>query len=97
MNIHILLLTIQNGIVLGQNIPNPASNTTKIPFYTTIPGKADLKIHSAEGQLLYNTSIDAEFGDNNIEINTSNWASGIYFYTIYLNNTQLTRKMLIQK
>ena len=90
-------LTIQNGIVLGQNIPNPASNTTKIPFYTTIPGKADLKIHSAEGQLLYNTSIDAEFGDNNIEINTSNWASGIYFYTIYLNNTQLTRKMLIQK
>ena len=25
-------LTIQNGIVLGQNIPNPASNTTKIPL-----------------------------------------------------------------
>lgn len=90
-------LTIQNGIVLGQNIPNPATNDTKIPFYTTVPGKTELRIHSAEGQLLFNTTIDAEYGDNNIEINTSNWASGIYFYTIYLNNTQLTRKMLIQK
>lgn len=90
-------LTIQNGIVLGQNIPNPATNETKIPFYTTVPGKTELRIHSAEGQLLLNTTIDAEYGDNNIEVNTSNWASGIYFYTIYLNNTQLTRKMLIQK
>ena len=90
-------LTIQNGIVLGQNIPNPATDNTKIPFYTTVPGKTELRIHSAEGQLLFSTSIDAEYGDNNIEINTANWASGIYFYTIYLNNTQLTRKMLIQK
>lgn len=90
-------LTIQNGIVLGQNIPNPATDNTKIPFYTTVPGKTELRIHSAEGQLLFSTTIDAEYGDNNIEINTANWASGIYFYTIYLNNTQLTRKMLIQK
>lgn len=90
-------LTIQNGVVLGQNIPNPAINETTIPFYTTIPGKTELRIHSVEGQLLYQNAIDAEYGDNNILVNTSNFASGIYFYTIYINSTQLTRKMLIQK
>ena len=90
-------LTIQNGVALGQNIPNPAISETMIPFYTTIPGKTELRVHSAEGQLLYQTSINAEYGDNNIMVNTSNWASGIYLYTIYINNTQLTRKMLIQK
>ena len=88
---------IQNGIILGQNIPNPAINETVIPFYTSNPGITLLHIHSVEGQLLYTTSHNAEIGDNNIPINTSNFAAGIYMYTITLNNTMLTRKMIIQK
>ncbi len=90
-------LTIQNGVALGQNIPNPANYETTIPFYTSTAGKTELIIHSVEGQELYRTSINAEVGDNNINVNTSDFAAGIYFYTIYINNTQLTRKMLIQK
>lgn len=88
---------IQNGIILGQNIPNPATNETVIPFYTSTPGITLLQIHSIEGQLLYTTTHNADMGDNNIQINTSNFAAGIYMYTITLNNTMLTRKMIIQK
>jgi hypothetical protein len=90
-------IQIQNGVILGQNIPNPANNETVIPFYTSIPGETVLQIHSVEGQLLYTTRLNAEIGENNIEINTSNFASAIYLYTITINNTKLTRKMIVHK
>lgn len=90
-------IQIQNGVILGQNIPNPAINETVIPFYSSLPGETTLQIHSVEGQLLYTTKINAEIGENNIHVNTTNFASAIYMYTITINNTRLTRKMMIQK
>lgn len=90
-------LQIQNGVILGQNIPNPAVNGTIIPFYTNSPGETVLQIHSLEGKLLHSEVHFAEVGENNIEISTANLATGMYTYTITINQAKLTRKMIIQK
>ncbi|NMB02614.1 MAG: T9SS type A sorting domain-containing protein, partial [Firmicutes bacterium] len=90
-------IQIENGVILGQNMPNPAVNETVIPFYTNNPGETVLQIHSIEGKLLHSEVYYAEVGENNIEVNTSNFAPGVYTYTITINQTKLTHKMIIQK
>lgn len=88
---------IERGVILGQNIPNPAISETRIPFFIPEGGQVGLKIYSVEGQLLYATSNYQESGDNYFDINTENFASGIYLYTFQFKDVTLIKKMIIQK
>ena len=36
-------------------------------------------------------------GNHNINLNTSSLSSGMYYYTLYADNTKLTRKMIVTK
>lgn len=86
---------MENGILLGQNVPNPAIMQTTIPYYTYEGGKATFQIHTIEGQLIYSESMEVEQGEHTIELNTSAYAPGVYFYTLQINETILTKKMII--
>ena len=88
---------IESGVILGQNIPNPAISETRIPFFIPEGGQVGLKIYSVEGQLIYATSNYHESGDNYYDINTENFASGIYLYTFQFKDVTLIKKMIIQK
>lgn len=70
--------------VLGQNYPNPFNPTTTIPFALPTASKVTLKIFNVLGQevavILKNNRFEAGWHKFNFE--TSNYASGIYFYRI---------------
>ncbi|MEG2071144.1 MAG: GEVED domain-containing protein, partial [Bacteroidales bacterium] len=87
----------QKGVVLGQNVPNPAYNNTRIPFLVPESGEASVKIYSPTGQLLYTESKQVNYGENYVDINVTQLANGIYFYTLYYKDVTLTKKMLIQR
>lgn len=87
----------EKGLVLNQNVPNPATNTTTITYLAPDYGKATLNVYSAMGQLLYTETQGASMGQNQIELNTSNFAAGVYYYTLTFKDAQLTKKMVIQK
>ncbi|MCQ2283917.1 MAG: GEVED domain-containing protein [Bacteroidales bacterium] len=87
----------EKGVVLNQNVPNPASNSTIITYLVPDFGTATLNVYSAMGQLLYTETQSASMGQNQIELNTSNMAAGVYYYTLTFKNAQLTKKMAIQK
>lgn len=86
-----------NGTVLNQNVPNPAANSTVITYLVPDFGKATLNVYSAMGQLLYTESQDASMGQNQIELNTSDFAAGVYYYTLNFKDVSLTKKMVIQR
>ncbi|MDL2296557.1 GEVED domain-containing protein [Bacteroidales bacterium OttesenSCG-928-B11] len=86
-----------DGVMLGQNIPNPASMSTVIPFYIPQGGSVRFTIHTIEGQLLYDHEGTYDMGDHNLELNTNQFANGLYFYTLYFNGTVLSKKMVVQK
>lgn len=88
---------MQDGIILGQNMPNPAVAETVIPYYMSESGDGLFQIHTAEGQLLFEESVNFEQGEGTIEVNTANYAAGTYFYTIIVNDKKLTKKMIISK
>ena len=87
----------EGGLVLNQNVPNPADNKTRISFLVPQAGQAVIEIFSLTGQKLYGETINAQFGENYIDINTSSFAAGMYIYTLQFEDAVLTKKMTIQK
>ncbi|MBO7464556.1 MAG: T9SS type A sorting domain-containing protein, partial [Bacteroidales bacterium] len=82
---------------LGQNIPNPASSVTAIPFTLPQAGQVRLSVMTANGQVILKEEIQGEAGGNRLELNTADWASGLYYYTMEYRGQRITRKMNIAR
>ena len=80
---------------LGQNIPNPASDMTAIPFTLPQGGEVTISVLSANGQLINRRRIQAQAGENTVSISTEGWADGLYYYRMEYNGRQQVRKMNI--
>jgi hypothetical protein len=84
-----------NAFRLGQNIPNPANNSTRIDYSVPEAGEVVFHVHSITGQLLYSKTIEASRGTNSIELNTSTFAAGVYFYSMEYKGQRLVRQLII--
>lgn len=75
--------------------PNPASNQTTVDY--SITGGADqnlrLIIKDLLGASIYSTDLSAASGK--VSINTSDYANGIYFISIFSGSTPMSSKKLI--
>jgi hypothetical protein len=80
---------------LGQNIPNPATNTTRIDYSIPEVGEIIFHVHSITGQLLYSKTIETERGIHSLELNTSTFAAGVYFYSIEYKGQRLVKQLLV--
>jgi hypothetical protein len=86
----------KDGFALSQNIPNPATNKTSIDYNIPEAGEVIFHLHSVSGQLLYTETIEAMRGKQSLELNTSTFASGIYFYSIEYKGQRLVKRMSIK-
>lgn len=84
---------------LFQNYPNPFNPKTKINYSINKQSLVSIKVYDINGkhiETLVNEVKNA--GNFEIEFNGSNLPSGIYFYTLYINNEKTkTRKMVLVK
>ncbi len=93
----------QNSIVqtykLNQNYPNPFNPKTIINYQLPVSNHVILKIYDAVGKevgTLVNGKQNA--GSYSIEWNASDFASGIYFYTLEIDGVRVdTKKMMLLK
>ena len=86
-----------SNVRLEQNIPNPANNSTIINYSVPAEGEVLFTVYSVSGQVLYTKSENVQSGDNQIEINTSTFAAGVYFYTMEFEGQRLTKRMSIKR
>jgi len=86
-----------NGLQLGQNMPNPAFGNTVIPFSLPANGAVRFEIVDIVGQLVYVYEGDKTAGKNTIEIDANKLTDGVYFYTLTYNEQRLTRKLVVSK
>jgi len=94
-----------NSTILWQNYPNPFNPTTKIRF--TVPlliteaqsAFVAVKVYDVFGKevaMLVNETLNA--GTFEFEWNASNFASGIYFYALYIDSKlYCVKKMVLSK
>jgi len=85
------------SFTLGQNIPNPAKDNTRIEYNLPSDGQVIFTVYSITGQNLHIEKRDAYSGKNDIEFNTTNLAAGIYYYSMEYNGERLVKKMTIKK
>lgn len=83
---------------LSQNYPNPFNPVTNVHFSIPKSTHATFKIYNAVGQLM-GTYLDAfvNAGMYNADIDASNFASGVYYYTLSTPDFTQTKKMILVK
>jgi len=84
-----------NGLVLNQNFPNPSNGLTTIGFTVPNSGEIVLSLMNSIGKIVYKESKNVSAGSNKITLNTSNFASGIYFYEFDFKGIKLYKKLII--
>lgn len=78
---------------LKQNIPNPSRNGTVITYH--VPentGQAQIKITDIKGRLIKAFSVK---GDGQITLKGNELSSGVYNYTLYINNIIADSKQMV--
>jgi photosystem II stability/assembly factor-like uncharacterized protein len=85
---------------LFQNYPNPFNPVTTIKFGLPKAGRVTFKIYDITGRevetVFNNTELNA--GTVTYEFDAGNYASGVYFYSLYVNDLKIdTRKMVLIK
>jgi hypothetical protein len=83
---------------LSQNYPNPFNPNTVIKFQVTGYRYVDLSIYDILGRKVATlVSGNLTSGEYETEWNASDFASGLYFYTIVTDDFTETKKMLLLK
>ena len=85
-------------IQLYQNYPNPFNPTTTISFYLPKKGNVKIVIYNLLGQkvhTLLNNQMNS--GLQTITWDASNFAGGVYYYTLISDKYKSTKKMLLIK
>jgi len=89
---------VPEAYALEQNYPNPFNPSTVIAFSLSQAGQARLAFYNALGQparkpiVRYFTA-----GRYKITIDASDWAAGVYFYELKVNDYRALKKMILAK
>jgi len=87
-----------NNYSLSQNYPNPFNPSTKINYNVSEPGFVKLKVYNVLGVEVATLINEQKFAGNyTVDFDASRLSSGVYFYSLSVNNFTQTRKMILEK
>jgi hypothetical protein len=84
------------AFALGQNIPNPANNTTRIDYSVPEAGEVVFHVHSISGQVLYSQTLEVKRGMHTLKLNTSSLAAGVYYYLMEYKGQRIVKRMSVR-
>ena len=88
---------VPSGFSLKQNYPNPFNPSTTISFFLAEKANVILKIYDIMGREMRSIELKMEKGEHNIKFTSDNLSSGVYIYTLIVNNYRASKKMIILK
>jgi hypothetical protein len=92
---------ITSGYKLYQNYPNPFNSTTLISYYLERTAPIELSIYTINGQLIKTITHEQQKGGSHsvrwdaTNNNGKKVSSGVYLYSLRVDNEVITRKMLL--
>jgi hypothetical protein len=82
---------------VSQNYPNPFSNTTTITVNLKDNADLSLEVTNLTGQqIMLKERGYVNAGTYFFQVDASDLPTGIYFYTVTANESQVTRKMIVK-
>ena len=90
---------IPNNFVLKQNYPNPFNPITKISYGIDKASDVKLSLYDVRGGFIENLINNKRVGAGNHDfmLDASHLSSGVYFYTMTVDNISQTRKLILMK
>ncbi len=86
-----------NDLFVSQNYPNPSTSSTYINLGLKKAVKVTVEVHDLVGKVVYKESKgNMTSGNHTIQLNTSNWETGVYTYTVIAGGERMTRQMIVQ-
>lgn len=85
-----------NAFGISQNVPNPSNGATTIKFSSPKPAEVSFTLVNQFGQVVMVKNIRTTSGINELNVDVSSLANGVYFYS--MNNGDAvtsTRKMVV--
>ncbi|MBI9034811.1 MAG: T9SS type A sorting domain-containing protein [Bacteroidales bacterium] len=80
-----------------QNFPNPSLGNTTVEVELTKAANLSIEVTNLVGQVVYAESKgNVTAGDHEFTLNTENYTTGVYFYTVNSNNSLITKKMIVK-
>ncbi len=81
---------------LNQNYPNPFNPSTVINYSINEPGLVNLSVFNLLGQKI-STLVNKQqnTGSYSVNYDAKNLSSGVYFYSLKVNNNSVTKKMML--
>jgi hypothetical protein len=85
-----------NSAIEVFNFPNPAINATTILVGLKDASAFEIAIYNSVGQIIDTYRVNGHMGTNEVHIDLSNFASGVYVYNVKVGNSVITKKMIVQ-
>lgn len=91
------LSDVENDAIAGLNIyPNPTDNELNVVFSMETPRDVVLKIQDLTGKVTQSSLVKAAPGRNQVFMETSQLASGVYFLEILVDGVKETRQFIVK-
>jgi hypothetical protein len=82
---------------VSQNYPNPTNGTSQVMVNLNKTSNVGLQVFDITGRKVYEIPVSSvPQGSNILNINAYNLTKGIYTYTVSVNGTRITHKMVIE-
>ncbi len=78
-------------------LPNVTSDMTSLSFMTSKATDANLSIYSLNGTLVYQQALGQVQNAQRVELNTTEFAAGVYQVVVQTNDTQYSQKLVVVK
>ncbi len=93
------LSEIPNQVALYQNYPNPFNPTTRISFGLHQQSDVKIEVYNTIGSLVTSFNMGSRpAGLHQVTLDASNWASGVYVYTLMVDGAfHSSRKLMLIK
>ena len=82
---------------ISEVYPNPSATKAQININSKATTTAVVSISNALGSTVSTKNVDLSLGKNNIQLDSENLPSGIYFATISANNSKIVKKFTVNK
>ena len=86
----------EDGLMLGQNYPNPVHGSTAINYGITNKENVVISVYDVIGnKVMEIREGDKQAGQHTINMDVSALSAGIYYYTLRAGDNSLTKKMIV--
>jgi len=89
---------VLEGLTLGQNMPNPASDMTTIQYQLEKGMNLSFHVLDANGRLVYHKNLgNMSAGQHSIDLDLAKFSTGVYQYSLSTGNSKVTKSMVVGK